>query len=76
MGKKVPMPRLGIERVIMSTRRRIPLWCKEEMYRHWILGEREAITEEELTEEVQERIEHSKQWHPSRGPLQGEPGRR
>jgi hypothetical protein len=38
------------------------------MYRVWFLErEREAITDEEMTEEVQERIERSKQWHPSRG---------
>jgi hypothetical protein len=41
------------------------------MYRYWILErEGEAITEEEMTEEVQERIERSKQWHPSRGPME------
>jgi hypothetical protein len=52
----------------MSYKRHTPGWCKEEMYRHWVLERKgEAITEEELTEDVQERIERSKQWHPSRG---------
>jgi hypothetical protein len=54
----------------MSTRRRVPAWCNQVMYRYWILErEGEWIAKEELTEEEQKRLERSKAWHPSRGLL-------
>ena len=50
-------------------RRRVPGWCNALMYRYWILErEKDWITEEELTEEEQKRLERSKAHHPSKGP--------
>jgi hypothetical protein len=47
--------------------------ANQEMYRYWVL-EREE-TEEELTEEEQQRLERSKAWHPSQAipPRRGRP---
>jgi hypothetical protein len=50
-------------------RRHTPSWWKQRIYRIWVL-EREGTTEEELTEEEEQKLERSKAWHPSRGPLQ------
>ena len=53
-----------------NNRRRTPSWITAQIYRHWILDrEGEEITEEELTEEQQERLQRSMACHPSRGPL-------
>lgn len=53
----------------MSERRRTPAWCKDQIYRYWVLQrEGEYLTEEELTEEEHKRLERSKKWHPSQAP--------
>jgi hypothetical protein len=50
-----------------NNRRRTPSWITVQIYRHWILDrEGEEITEEELTEEQQERVNDGRKLTPWR----------